>query len=164
MAGALTVAAYICNRYKKEFNRDIDEMKLHKLMYFAQRESLVQTEETLFRGTFTGAKYGPILMVLREPYLNGELFLMASKNKISKKYIQEMQDVMDVVFKRYAEKSSMSLCRLSQGEFSWKQSRRNIPLQANSDNAMQLKDIRQDARRIKERQDKLKRNKVVEGV
>ena len=36
-----TVASYICNRYQREFGEKIDEMKLHKLMYFAQRESLI---------------------------------------------------------------------------------------------------------------------------
>ena len=36
------IASYICMRYQKEFGRGIDEMKLHKLLYFVQRESIVQ--------------------------------------------------------------------------------------------------------------------------
>ena len=32
MAGVLTVAAYICGRYEKEFGQKIDEMKLQKMM------------------------------------------------------------------------------------------------------------------------------------
>ena len=34
------IASYICMRYQKEFGRGIDEMKLHKLLYFVQRESI----------------------------------------------------------------------------------------------------------------------------
>ena len=51
MAGMLTVAAYICDRYEKDFGEKIDEMKLQKLMYFAQRESLIRSGKPLFRGT-----------------------------------------------------------------------------------------------------------------
>ena len=42
MAGVLTVAAYICDRYEKEFGEKIDEMKLQKLMYFAQRAAIFE--------------------------------------------------------------------------------------------------------------------------
>ena len=36
-------------------------MKLHEIMYFAQRESIIQTGEPLFDATFYGWKYGPVL-------------------------------------------------------------------------------------------------------
>lgn len=42
MIGILQVAAYICHRYFEEFGARIDEMKLHKLLYFTQRECFIQ--------------------------------------------------------------------------------------------------------------------------
>lgn len=57
MEDVLNVAAYISQRYFSEYSEQIDKMKLHELMYFAQRESLIQTGEPLF----DAAKYGPIL-------------------------------------------------------------------------------------------------------
>ena len=41
MENMRNVAGYIATRYKDEYKADIDEMKLHKLMYFAQREAYV---------------------------------------------------------------------------------------------------------------------------
>lgn len=61
MEDLMQVAAYICNRYNADFNERIDEMKLHKLLYFAQREALIQRNEPLFEATFYGWKFGPIL-------------------------------------------------------------------------------------------------------
>ena len=40
MEDVMNVAAYITNRYLVEYNQPIDEMKLHKLMYFAQENHL----------------------------------------------------------------------------------------------------------------------------
>ena len=149
MAGMLTVAAYICDRYEKEFGEKIDEMKLQKLMYFAQRESLIRDEKPLFRGTFYGWKYGPVLKDIREPYKEAQL------PKVSAKEAEELKPLMDAVFAEFAEKDSFSLCRLSLVEISWKKSRKGIAPAENSDNAMKLADIRADALRIRERREQL---------
>ena len=61
MEDVLNVAAYISQRYYSEYNQQIDEMKLHKLMYLIQREAIIQTGEPLFNATFYGWKYGPVL-------------------------------------------------------------------------------------------------------
>lgn len=146
MANMLTVAAYICSRYEEEYGTKIDEMKLHKLMYFAQRESLIQNDKPLFRGTFRGWKYGPVLKDIREAYQDPSLL-----PKVSEKTAAELKCVMDIVFREYAQKDSMSLSRLTHGEISWKKSRKGIAPADNSDNPIRTADIRLDADRIKER-------------
>jgi hypothetical protein len=45
MISVVKIAAYICQRYHKEFGGQIDEMKLHKLLYFMQRECLSKSLE-----------------------------------------------------------------------------------------------------------------------
>lgn len=150
MSGVLMVAAYLCSRYEKEFGEKIDEMKLHKLMYFAQRESLIRTGEPLFRATFRGWKYGPVLKELREPYRNPELL-----PKVKEKDAAALAPVMDVIFSEYAGKDSMSLSRLTHGEISWKKSRKGISPAENSDKPMNLGDIRLDAQRIRQRREQL---------
>lgn len=150
MANMLTVAAYICSRYEETYGKKIDEMKLHKLMYFAQRESLIQSDKPLFRGTFYGWKYGPILKDIRAAYQDPTQF-----PKVSEKTAEELKSVMDVIFRDYAEKDSMSLSRLTHGEISWKSSRKGIAPAENSDNPMKLADIRLDAQRIKTRREML---------
>lgn len=59
------VAQYVFERYKAVAGEIIDEMKLHKLLYFAQRESLAITNAPLFEETFEGWKYGPVCRELR---------------------------------------------------------------------------------------------------
>lgn len=146
MANMLTVAAYICSRYEETYGSRIDEMKLHKMMYFAQRESLIQSDKPLFRGTFHGWKYGPVLKDIREAYQDPSLL-----PQVSEKTARELAPIMDIVFRDYAEKDSMSLSRLTHGEISWKKSRKGVAPAQNSDNPIKLADIRLDAERIKER-------------
>ncbi len=37
MIDVIKIASYIYKRYEDETNTEIDEMKLHKLLYFSQR-------------------------------------------------------------------------------------------------------------------------------
>lgn len=144
MENIFDVARYIATRYKKEFGTTIDEMKLHKLMYFAQRESYVMYDEPLFEGVFYGWKFGPILKEIRVLYRNDDLCF-------EKEATGDFVKLMNVVFKRYAAKDSWSLSRLTHGELSWKNSRIGVPESVNSDNPICEADIIKDAARIKAR-------------
>lgn len=146
MEDLMNIASYIFNRYASDYNSKIDEMKLHKLLYFAQRESLVQNREPLFDAVFYGWKYGPILKEIRLAYKDN-LFYTEIPETVAKR----ISSIMDKVFEEYAGKDSWSLSRLTHGEYAWKNSRVGIPDGANSNNPMSLDDIRVDADRIRER-------------
>lgn len=146
MEDLMNVASYVCNRYYDEFNSRIDEMKLHKLLYFAQRESLVQKGEPLFDAVFYGWKFGPILKEIRMAYRDGSFY-----DNVPKDVISRISSIMNKVFEEYAGKDSWSLSRLTHGEYSWKNSRVGIPDGENGDIPMKLEDIRVDAERIRER-------------
>ena len=150
MEDLMNVASYICNRYSKEYGSRIDEMKLHKLLYFAQRESLIQNREPLFDAVFYGWKFGPILKEIRLAYRD-DLFY----DSVPQDVIFRMLSIMNKVFEEYAGKDSWSLSRLTHGEFSWKNSRHGVPDGENSYNTMSLDDIRVDADRIRERREML---------
>lgn len=151
MEKVLNVAAYIAQRYFSEYNEQIDEMKLHKLMYFAQRESLIQTGEPLFDATFYGWKYGPVLKEIRSAYKDGTFGSIEFSN-----FTKDCSSILNKVFEKYAGKESWSLSRLTHGELSWKNSRIGISEEENSDNPMNFDDIKHDAERIKTRREKLK--------
>lgn len=139
MEDVLNVAAHIAQRYYSEYHEQIDDMKLHNLMYFAQRESIIQTSEPLFDATFYGGQYGSVLKEI----INITL--------VPTQLVSDCSPILDKVFKSYTSKDSWSLSRLVQGELSWKNSR----LPENSDNLMSLNDIIADAERIKTRREKL---------
>lgn len=146
MEDLMNIASYICNRYVDEYGAEIDEMKLHKLMYFAQRESLIQDKEPLFNANFYGWKYGPILKEIRVAYRKKAFY-----RNVSTEVSDRIAHIMDKVFEEYAGKDSWSLSRLTHGEYAWKNARIGIPEGENGDNPMKLDDIRKDADRIRER-------------
>ena len=147
MKDMMTVAGYIYDRYQREFDEKIDEMKLQKLMYFAQRESLIRTGEPLFEGDFYGWRFGPVLKELRTPYKE-ESFAPVDGDAMG-----EDKPILDEVFKAYAPKDSWSLSRLSHGEICWKRSRKGVSPYDSSDNMIPLDDIRLDAQRMRERRE-----------
>ena len=150
MENVMNIAAYVSNKYLSTYGQRIDEMKLHKLLYFAQRESLIQTGEPLFDAVFYGWKYGPVLKEVRNAYRDGSI-----DGLIQNDITEESSSILDSVFKEYAGKDSWSLSRLTLGEISWKNSRVGIPETDNSDRPMQIDDIRADADRIKNRREML---------
>lgn len=156
MKDAKTVAAYICKRYEETYGQPIDEMKLQKMMYFAQREALVRTDKPLFEGDFRGWKYGPVLKELRAPFQDGSLMA-----EVPREVDEEFQAVMDAVFAEYAEMPSFSLSRLTHGEISWKKSRKGVAPAENSDVPMALEDIRLDADKIRQRREMLKQRQLL---
>lgn len=150
MENVIDVAKYISKRYFEENGSNIDEMKLHKMMYFAQREAYIQTGEPLFNATFYGWKYGPILKEVRNNFDQ----LLNFENKFL--LLDNHQKLFDRIFFEYSKKDSWSLSRLTHGEISWKNSRLNISENENSDNAISNEDIKKDAERILNRRLKLK--------
>jgi uncharacterized phage-associated protein len=150
MEDLMNVASYIYKRYDNEFHSKIDEMKLHKLLYFAQRESLIQNREPLFDAVFYGWKYGPILKEIRLAYRDNNFYEL-----IPEDVVVRISSIMDKIFEEYAGKDSWSLSRLTHGEFAWKNSRKGISDGENSDNPMSLKDMMVDADRIRERREML---------
>ncbi len=150
MENLMNVAAYICNRYESEYGTRIDEMKLHKLLYFAQRESFIQNNEPLFNNVFYGWKYGPILKEIRSAYRDNTF-----EKSIPVAVITRISSIMDKVFEEYADKDSWSLSRLTHGEISWKNSRVGLSDGENGNVAIRMEDIAMDANRVRKRRDML---------
>ena len=146
MEDLMNVASYIYNIYKSENGTNIDEMKLHKLMYFAQRESLIQDNRPLFDAVFYGWKFGPILKEIRIAYRDSAFY-----DEVPDDVIERILHVMDKVFEEYSSKDSWSLSRLTHGELSWKKSQVGIADGVNGDNPMCLEDIKEDAKRVRQR-------------
>ena len=140
MYTAFKVASYICSRYMKENRARIDEMKLHKLMYFAQRESFIQSDAPLFNEEFEAWKYGPVLKEIREHYRVYDFINYSG---------EELAPIMDRVFAEYSHIMSWSLSMISHGEESWKRARQGIPEGVNGNYKIKTEDIHIDAQRVK---------------
>lgn len=146
MLDVLKVASYISRRYMSEYGERIDEMKLHKLLYFTQRECLIQTSEPMFTAKFEAWKYGPVMLDIRQLYKEDALHY-----ELEAAEIERYKRVFDKVFLQYAPKSSWSLSTLSHGEYSWKKARAGISRYDSCDVEMDVDDIRKDADRMRVR-------------
>ena len=151
MIDVVKIASYICERYEKEYGERIDEMKLHKLLYFTQRECIIQTGEPMFSEPFSAWKYGPVVVSIRQLYRNDMLHDMPSEDVVRK-----YKAVFDKVFEQYAPKSSLSLSSLSHSECSWQRARGSAGRDDRCDTHLDIHDIEQDAERIKTRRFMLK--------
>ena len=105
MEDVVRIASYICDRYQKEFGTRIDEMKLHKLLYFTQRECIAQTGMPMFDATFHAWVYGPVLPAIRSLYKHDQLHDIPSKE-----YISQFLPIFDEV-----DKVSYAKCNFSRG-------------------------------------------------
>ena len=141
-----TIASYFSQRYQDAYGVKIDEMKLHKLMYFAQRESLIVNNEPLFQdAAFEGWRFGPVLPELRDLYRAEDL------NETTELISDRDRQILDTILTEYAPSDSWNLSTLSHGEICWKRSRRGISPSESSRKAIPLEDIRLDADRMRER-------------
>lgn len=140
MPETLRVATYIADEYRRLFGQQIDEMKLHKLMYFTQRESIIQTGAHMFDAEFRAWKYGPVLLEVREAYKT-----MSLLSSLTEEMKEQFKDVFEKILTHYAPKKSMSLVCLSHAEVSWKRARKGYGKYESSDVPMLLSDIYEDA-------------------
>lgn len=137
------VANYIIIRYKELTKETLDEMKLHKLLYFTQREAFAVIGEPAFEGDFEGWKYGPVSREIRNCLYNGEIVVPTEPIADSIQYI------VNNVILEYGSLASWKLSELSHRETSWIKSRKGLAPGENGNKIIDIKDIQEDAKKVR---------------
>ena len=144
MERIIDVAQFIFHEYKKLSGKSIDEMKLHKLLYLTQRESLAIINEPMFPEEFEGWQYGPVSCEVRNCY---------SEDGIIHEDIREITNenayIVKNVIMQYGTYESWKLSQLSHQEISWKNSRIGIPEGQRGNIKLKIEDIRKDAEKVR---------------
>jgi len=138
----LNVADYIIHRYKELTNEPLDEMKLHKLLYFTQREAFAVIGEPAFEGDFEGWKFGPVSREVRTNFMDGEIVVPTAAISDTVAYI------VNNVIQEYGSLASWKLSELSHRESSWLNARKGLAKGENGNRVIRLEDIREDAKKI----------------
>lgn len=146
MVSVAQAASYIFHRYLEENKTCIDEMKLHKLLYLSQRESIIVTGEPMFTAQFEAWKYGPVVVEVRDLYRKEAL-----NETLSEHELEVYKPVFDYVFDNYANKDSWSLSILTHSETSWQNARKGLAPDEHSSKPLDMKDILKDAEMMKMR-------------
>ena len=152
MVDAYAVEKSMYVTYKNRFGRTMDEMKMHKLMYFLQRESLLMNNSPLFSEAFYGWVYGPVLKSVREEYkgckpYNSPANSLKTYSSPADSLKKEEQYLVENVLSRYGNLSSWKLSSLSHNEYSWKKSRQGLALDERGDRTLKLEAMKVDAAR-----------------
>lgn len=140
MEKTLCVAKALYDMYRAQYGENMDEMKMHKLMYFSQRESLMYNGEQLFDGEFYGWKFGPVLKEVRSEYMLPHPF-----GGFFEPVEEKTKELLHSVLERYGSLSSWKLSSLSHEEFSWKKARAGLDASDNGDVVLSLKAMMVDA-------------------
>lgn len=140
MEKTMCVAKALYDMYYDQTGVYMDEMKMHKLMYFSQRESLMYSNEPLFEGTFYGWKYGPVLKEVRSAYWSPEPF-----SEVKDSVGEATKKLLEAVVERYAFLASWKLSSLSHEEFSWRKARKGLEAGEDGDVELSLDAMRVDA-------------------
>lgn len=143
MEKIINAAQYIFSTYKKISGETIDEMKLHKLLYFAQRESFAITNTPLFPEEFEGWKYGPVCKEIRNSITDDGILDYDSDVSDECKYI------INNVILEYGSLASWKLSEISHREISWKNSRIGLADGENGNRKLKMEDIREDSRKVR---------------
>lgn len=140
----IDAANYLFNEYKGiSGETTLDEMKLHKLLYLAQRENLAITGRPLFREHFEGWKFGPVSPDVRNVYSDSGI--QAKVKDVS----PETSVILNAVLEEYGPIESWSLSRLSHEEISWRNARAALAPDEPGNIELKLEDIMEDAKKIR---------------
>lgn len=142
MAKALAVAKFLNELHVKKHGNAMDQMKMHKMMYFSQRESLMISDSPLFSEEFEAWKYGPVLVEVRNEYQTGHMF--AGNYGTLKK---QEKKLVNSVFERYDGYDAWHLSTLSHAEHSWLQARDGLADGEAGHEKMSLSAMKADAKR-----------------
>lgn len=142
MIDVRTAAKYLIQRYEQVSDSSMDEMKLHKLLYFTQRESFVLLGKPMFPDKFEAWKYGPVMRCLRKAHWDCKAQPDLSADS---EYIPVLEDTL----RRYSLMDSWTLSNISHGETCWQKAKDKEV--GSSPVEIETSDIEYDARVIKYR-------------
>lgn len=143
MEKILNVAQYLMVEYKKMSGEIIDQMKLHKLLYFAQRESFAVTGRPLFDGELQGWKYGPVAPEVRAYFTDEGIAFPTEEPSIEAAYI------LKNVLLEYGPIASWKLSEISHKEISWLNTRIGLGQEDMGNRPLALEDIQKDAEKVR---------------
>jgi uncharacterized phage-associated protein len=149
MADVKSLAQYLLYSYEKitESRFSNDEMRLHKLMYFAQRESLALFGEQLFDSRIEGWVHGPVVTDLRF-FFDYDFKPISDINDLA--LDEKSKYIIDNVIYQYAKYETWSLRCMTHAEKSWKNSREGLTPYQHGQEVLNIDDIIEDARNVRQ--------------
>lgn len=143
MSKELTFANHLLNQYFEITGEHLDELKLHKMMYFSQKLAYGLTNTPIFLEDFEGWVHGPVLPSLRGYFKPGYTHQNSEELTDTEEYIA------NCVIHEYGQYTSWGLRNLSHEESAWQKSREGFNADERGNNKILKSDISEDAMSIR---------------
>lgn len=106
MTPILDAAQYLADGYQRVYGEAIDSLRIHKLLYLAQRESFALIGEPLFSEEMQGWKKGPVSPLVQRQIKKGSDFSASSPDS-------EAAYLLDNILLEYGNIDSLELVDLT---------------------------------------------------
>lgn len=120
MLTCFDVAEYFLAKTDETAGDAISNLKLQKLVYYAQGFALAMTGKPLFNEDFRAWQHGPVIPELYQKYkTNGALGIKPPSNFDASKFTAEQKDVLEQVYEAYGQFSAWKLRNMTHEEAPW---------------------------------------------
>lgn len=141
MRDILDYAGYIVKKYEKVYHQPIDEMKLHKLLFYLQKYSLALYHQPAYQEELVAWVHGPVSLTVRENF-NSLKYHRETLNKLER-------NLTDFIIEKYGVLSSWTLREMSHQEKSWQDARKGLQDKEIGTNLITMDSIKQDLTHFK---------------
>jgi uncharacterized phage-associated protein len=126
MLSAQSVADYFLARVEQEDGEIISNLKLQKLLYYAQGNYLALDKGELFPEAIEAWNHGPVVpSVYRKYKHHGAAGLPGPEDFDAANYTDDIQDFLDEVYRVYGQFSAWKLREMTHEEPPWKEAFEN---------------------------------------
>ena len=124
----MTIASYFIAVDEQRDDADITQMKLHKLLYFAQANYLASTGARLFDSDVEAFTHGPVIEKVR-PRFNqyGRQIIVSADDAVAHNAIEDSQELppdvvefLDAIWSRFGQLSAAALRELTHRDAPWR--------------------------------------------
>ncbi len=121
MCSALDVAKYFLLKSDPEIGENISNLKLQKLLYFAQGFYLAFYNDSLFSARIEAWAHGPVVPEIYHRYKEFEgNAIPAPRNFDVSKITKKAQSLLDEIWTVYGQFSAWKLREITHGHIPWK--------------------------------------------
>lgn len=123
---AILVSKYVIKTLKEQ-NKEINHLKLQKILYYIQAWNLALLNEPLFEEDFEAWLHGPVIRKVWDEYKGHSVLIgeLSEQNEnINLKFTEDQEDVIEDVIDAYGNKSGYYLESLTHQEDPWKNARK----------------------------------------
>lgn len=144
MLNCLEIARYfIVRAYEDGREVEMTNMKVQKLLYYAQSLHLALYDEPLFGEEIQAWRYGPVCPPAYHDYSSFEAQQLPIPDLDTlSKLPQEKQALLEEVWEYFGEYHAYYLSGMTHVEFPWRKARKGLPSNASSTEPIQLEDMR----------------------